>query len=556
MSFDAIVIGSGFGGAITACRLAEAGMKVLILERGRRWDNKPGPGVTAYPREIDDPWIWDHNRPQEHNGWLDLRVFDGMSVAQGAAVGGGSLIYASISVEAPDLAFLSGWPAEITKAELKRYYKRVADFMGTAELPNNQWNPRTHLMKEAAEKIGAGERFKLISVAVNFDPALNLDPDNPPTEASSKIERNQHGVLQGTCIHRGQCDIGCPVKAKNTLDVNYIPVAERNGAEVRPLHLVRKISPPNEKDGQRRYTVYFDELRDGALIPGCESAEFVVVAAGSLGSTELLLRCRDQFGMLPGLSPCLGKGWSSNGDFLVPAFYPFRKVFPEVGPTISSAIDFLDGSRENQVFWVEDGGFPPVFRHHAAASKADRESHACEKLITWMQREVKDVAAELTPSEHIMPWFAQAIDAGDGQLELDRPSGCFRLRWDVTRSLPTFDAVINTHKQLSRATGGVPLVSPLWTLGRAVVTPHPLGGCNMGTDSSNGVVDHKGEVFGYENLYVIDGAIVPRPLGVNPSRTIGALAERCAEIIVSAERKTRPIEGRVRIASYSRRDYF
>ena len=104
MNFDVIVIGSGFGGAITGCRLAEAGFKVLILERGRRWDN------TTYPREPEDAWVWNHDAPEKENGWVDLRVFPNMAVAQGAAVGGGSLIYASISVEAPKTVFERGWP--------------------------------------------------------------------------------------------------------------------------------------------------------------------------------------------------------------------------------------------------------------------------------------------------------------------------------------------------------------------------------------------------------------------------------------------------------------
>src|SRR5215468_833601 len=116
MSYDVIVIGSGFGGAITGCRLAEKGYRVLILERGRRWTPE------TYPREAGDPWTWDHDNPKNENGWLDLRLFPKMAVAQGAGVGGGSLIYASISVEAPQAVFQHGWPAEITYNELKPYY--------------------------------------------------------------------------------------------------------------------------------------------------------------------------------------------------------------------------------------------------------------------------------------------------------------------------------------------------------------------------------------------------------------------------------------------------
>jgi cholesterol oxidase len=525
----AIVIGSGFGGAITACRLAEAGIKVVILERGRRWDNKSREGVSAYPEPgvLDDRWVWDQENPELFNGWLDLRMFGGMSVAQGAAVGGGSLIYASISVEAPDVVFKRGWPAEINKTELQPHYDAVAAFMNVQPLPENQWNPRIRLMKEGAEKIGAANRFKQLPIAVNFRKDLTLDPTNPPGEANSIFKKNQHGVEQGTCIHAGRCDIGCPVKAKNTLDVNYIAVAEQKGAQVRPLHFVRSI----ETNGAG-YRVHFDKIENKKLNAGFEDANMVIVAAGSLGSTELLLRCRDEFKTLPNISQRLGKNWSSNGDFLVPAFYRNRKLFPEVGPTISSAIDFLDRSREGQSFWIEDGGLPPIFKHHMlAAQNSGNAHHPFHELVQWLQKELQS----LDPVDHIMPWFAQGVDKGDGEFVMKRPWFFFgqkrlHLNWDITESLPVFNAVLNTHKELSHKTGGTPLVSPFWK--KSLVTPHPLGGCNIGNTADDGVVNHAGEVFGYKNFYVIDGSIIPTPLGVNPSRTIGALAERCAAMIV------------------------
>jgi len=525
VSFDAIVIGSGFGGAISGCRLAEAGMNVLFLERGRRWDYQPGPGATPYPREVTDPWVWDQNAPELLNGWLDLRVFRGMSVAQGAAVGGGSLIYANISVEAPAAVF-QGWPAELKKSELQPYYDRVAAFMDVKPLPDNQWNPRIRLMQEGAQKIGAAERFKRIPLAVNFRPDLVLDPAHPPSKADALFKPNHHGATQGTCIHAGQCDIGCPVKAKNTLDVNYLAVAERKQAEIRSLHFVRRI----EKMAAR-YRVHFDQIKDGELIAGSEDAGMVIVAGGSLGSTELLLRCRDEFKTLPDISSRLGKSWSSNGDFLVPAYYQNRELYPDVGPTINSAIDFLDRSREGQSFWIEDGGMAPVFKHHMVATRAGGKSHPYEDLIGWLQKELQ---AE-DPLEKIMPWFAQGVDAGDAEFALQRPwffLGRKRLglNWDITNSLSVFNAVINTHKELTQKTGGHPLISPFWK--ESLITPHPLGGCNIGNSTQDGVVDHTGQVFGYENLYVIDGSMIPTPLGVNPSRTIGALAERCAALIV------------------------
>jgi len=140
----------------------------------------------------------------------------------------------------------------------------------------------------------------------------------------------------------------------------------------------------------------------------------------------------------------------------------------------------------------------------------------------------------------VMPWFAQGMDAANGIFTFKPrfPSGspCLHLDWDITRSRDLIDTIVRMHERLSRAVGGIPLVPPTWSLAHELVTPHPLGGCNMGDTLQSGVVNHKGEVFGYKNLYVADAAIIPEALGVNPSRTIGALAERIAKIIVSESR--------------------
>ena len=327
MKHDAIVIGSGFGGAVLACRLAEKGWNVLVLERGRRWGTRTGPGVTAFPREAGDPWLWDPAAPHKRNGWLDLRLFGGMAVAQGAAVGGGSQIYANISVEAEPWVFQKGWPREITYDALKPHYDRVAEMMAVRTLPTGQETARWKLMREGAEKIGAAARFRPVPLAVSFRDGFDPEAPGARDDRNSWTHTNAQGVEQGTCVHCGNCDIGCQVGAKNTLDLNYLARAEAKGAEVRPLHLATRISP--EPGGWR---VDFDQLVDGERRPGSASASKVFLSAGSLGSTELLLRCRDEFRTLPNLSGRLGHGWSSNGDFLTPAFYSGRKIHPSHGP--------------------------------------------------------------------------------------------------------------------------------------------------------------------------------------------------------------------------------
>ena len=148
VEFDSIVIGSGFGGSVMACRLAEKGDRVLVLERGRRWTPE------EMPRERGDAWLYDPRKPERKNGWLDLRFFDDMVVAQGAAVGGGSQIYANVSVRAPENAFLEGWPAEITYDELQPFYDEVGTMLELEELPDNQLTRRFHKMRQGAEALG------------------------------------------------------------------------------------------------------------------------------------------------------------------------------------------------------------------------------------------------------------------------------------------------------------------------------------------------------------------------------------------------------------------
>jgi cholesterol oxidase len=295
---------------------------------------------------------------------------------------------------------------------------------------------------------------------------------------------------------------------------------------VRELHLVT-----NVEIATGGYKVSYDQLKDGERVPGSVTARIVIVACGSLGSTELLLRCRELTGSLPNVSSFLGQHWSSNGDFLTPAFYDDYDIYPWKGPTIASAINFLDRSQEGQSFWIEDGGFPNLLNDMLEAYERSGAGAKAKLVIDSIQAFLKGREA----FRNVMPWFAQGVDAGNGVLSLRKsPFSKTRelhLSWDVKESEAVIDAIVNMHKRLSKATDGFPVVPPTWTLLKDLLTPHPLGGCNLGTTPANGVVDHKGEVFGYKNLYVADGAIIPEALGVNPSRTIGALSERIAKII-------------------------
>jgi cholesterol oxidase len=521
--FDVIVIGSGFGGAVNACRLSEAGARVLVLERGRRWTKE------TYPRKADDAWIYHPRHPQKHNGWLDIRAFRGMIVAQGAGVGGGSNCYSSVVMEADPERFKDGWPPEVTYQALQPYYQKVRETLALVPIPAGQRTHRAELLRRAAGALGMGARVEEVPLAIAFDPAFTYDRPDPLSTRHSKTFVNAHGVTQGTCVHLGNCDIGCDVHAKNTLDLNYIAVAERHGAQVRPLHLVRNIEPVGAA-----YRVIWDEIRDGQFVRGSAEADRVILAAGSLGSTELLLRCRDEHGTLPRVGGRLGLRWSSNANVLAPAVYPRNvEVKQGIGPTISAGLNFMDGSEAGEHFYVEDDGFPNLLINaltaRVRAGGMGPMSHLMER---WLRRSL----TEKNPTEQTMIWLGEGLDGADGRLHLGRRTlkpweRTLKMDWRAQRSRGVIEAILSVHQRLTGVDGGRLQYPFFWRVLKTIVTVHPLGGCAMGRGPSDGVVDHRGEVFGYPHLYVADGALLPHPTGRNPSMTIAALAERVAHLI-------------------------
>lgn len=520
--FDVVIVGSGFGGSVTACRLAEAGMTVLLLERGRRWTSQ------TYPRLPGDPWIWNQNRPQKKNGWLDFRLHRGASVAQGAGVGGGSLIYANVQLDATPTVFRQGWPAEISYDGLAPYYARVTRMLRPTPVPASQAPERFRLLKASAERCGHGARVMALPVAVTFSSDWTPDQAGATAPERSVPWINEHGKAQGTCVHCGNCYIGCRVDARNTLDLNYIARAESFGAEVRPLNLVRCVTPV-----AGGYRVDFDRIAHGRLVPGHVSGARVVLAAGSLGSTEILLRCRDQFRTLPKISDALGGRWSANGDLMTISVQP-DAVGPTRGPTITGGIDFREDGLDGHRMLVQDGGFPEIFRGFVEEGMAfDAKNLGFYVGIYGLALLLRRYGG----FEHLMPWFAQSVDAADGRLYLGRRwlkpwARELKVHWRSAASRGPVDRVYEIQRQLAEALGGRTIAPFVWTMLKALITPHPLGGCRMADTADTGVVNHAGEVFGYPNLFVADGSIVPTALGQNPSKTIAALAERIADGVI------------------------
>jgi cholesterol oxidase len=511
---DVVIVGSGFGGAVAACRLASPDRTVVVLERGRDWS------TTRTPQRVRD-YVYSSRSPHRLNGWLDIRFLDQMVVATGAGVGGGSLIYANVCVDAPELVFRSGWPSEITADEMTRYYCKVTKVLNPQTIPETQVNPRMAMLSRAAAEIGAGARYRPLPLAVAFDDTVR--------DTGGEPWRDPDRYKPDTCVHCGNCVVGCESGAKNTLDRNYLAQAQEHGAEIRPLSMVTHI----EEGHDGAWRVHYLDVNAGRQHRKRQIVgKIVILAAGSLGSTEILLRSRDGFRTLKNLPRALGKGWSPNGDFLTLARYRNgRPLQPTKGPTIGGVIDFLDGvdlPDDNAMgvdgrLYIEDGGLPN-FGAHLLKSWKDASG-----LKGRLYRKV----SSLTDFSDMIPWFGQSIDAADGEFSLRSPVRFWRARtqlnWNPQRSVSALDTFSEMHVAITRATGGEPLPLFTWKRLHTLVTPHPLGGCNMASAPGAGVTNHLGEVFGYHNLFVMDGSVIPRAIGRNPSKTIAAIAERGCE---------------------------
>ncbi len=523
--FDAVVIGSGFGGAVSALRLAEANYRVLVLERGRRWQRHEYPSISR------SDWLWDEAHPERTNGWLDIRLHGNIGTVAGAGVGGGSLHFANVVIDAHEDFFRAGWPPEINFQVLAPYYQRVSDVLHPRKIPPNQFSNRTKLLKEAANLAGFGAQYDEVDLNIKFNENYAYDAANAPRAEDSVMTPNADGHEQGFCVHLGQCVLGCPVEARNTLALNYIPRAEKHGAEVRPLHIVRNIEPITGG-----YRVHFDRIEGGKLKPGSVTARIVVVSAGSIGSTELLLRCQKQHKSLPNLGKLLGSRWATNANYLSPAFHPGRKVYPARGPTITAGIRFFgDNNFKGSRFMIEDGGTPDLlfeYRENLKNPRGDAQKFADALRALYQGLNAPE------QFDSLMLWFSQGRDEPVGKFRVERWFlGLFgdyvlRLSWDKSGARKVLDAIQEVHRKLAEKTGGQFLIQPP----DATITPHPLGGCPLGSTAADGVVNHLGETFAYRNLYVADGSIMPAPVGHNPSKTIAALSERIAEGIVKERR--------------------
>jgi cholesterol oxidase len=521
--YEAVVVGTGFGGSVSACRLAQAGIKVGVLERGRRYP------LGGFPRDFDDPlkgWLWNHDQ-----GLFDVKPVTEVFIVQSAAYGGGSHIYANVHLRLPPDGFAENWPEGYSRDKLDPYYDLVAYMLDIKPIQPVKYAgaqapalpPKTLLMKNVAAKLGRADQFCYPNIAVNFG-----DPARP-------LEKNKFGGEQLGCNYCGECDIGCNRQAKNTLDLNYLAAAEATGnADVATQAEVTQIEPL-AAGGYR--VSYKDHTQEGQV--ASVEAKAVFVCAGAINTTELLLRCRDGVGTLPKLSPALGQHYSGNGDYLAFAFETKEKFEPAVGPTITTGIVYdreTDGERSWFIF--EEGGYP---RHIAPLLQAALDPlGGLERDLTLLTRADFERAVEasakktsLTPNstagDHSAVFLAMGRDRANGRIDFLPETKNLRIEWDVPSNMPLYSNEERFSQDVAKALGGQMKYNPLWKRFHQPVSVHNLGGCRMADHPADGVVDGDGQVYGYPGLFVMDGAALPAATGTNPSHTIAAVAERNIE---------------------------
>ncbi|MCH8130188.1 MAG: GMC family oxidoreductase [Acidobacteria bacterium] len=551
--FDTVVIGSGFGGAVSSYRLAEAGLAVCVLERGKAYPPRSFPRNPAdMSRNFWDPSAGLH-------GMFNIWSFRGLEAVVSSGLGGGSLIYANVLLRKDEHWFVhhdpfdggyETWP--ISRADLDPHYDRVETMMNAQQFPfesDGYGIAKTKAMRDAAD--GLGLEWQLPPLAVTFH-----NKDRPPVPGEPLADRefpNLHGLPRQTCRLCGECDIGCNYGAKNTLDHNYLSAAKHEGATIRTRCEVRVIRPGDD-DGYVVQYVEHDPMNEGRqtetkrLPLVTVTCDRLVLGAGTFGSTYLLLRNRSAF---PSISRALGTRFCGNGDLLGlmvetktgrPGHERPRRLNGAEGPVITSAIRIPDGSDpdgQGRGFYIEDAGFPEfagwLVEMTQAGSRASRVLRfAVKRLLAKLTNDPRSDwgaaisealgGAELSVSS--LPLLGMGRDVPDGNMRLN--DGRLDVDWTTESSQPFFDRVEQTMRDITEYLGGSFQPNLLSYLDR-VISVHPLGGAPMADNPADGVVDAYGEVFGYPELYVVDGSAMPGPVGANPALTIAAFADRAMD---------------------------
>jgi cholesterol oxidase len=522
--FDFVIIGSGFGGSVSAMRLSEKGYNVLVLERGKRFRDEDFPRTDWGVRKL----IW--FPALRCFGIWEWSLLDGGMIQHGSGVGGGSLVYANVLLEPSDELFEApGWSQLADwKSVLRPHYDTARRMLGATTNPR-LW-PADETLKSIAEDLGMGHTFHPTQVGVLFDeegeegaviPDPYFDGEGPERQA---------------CIHCGGCVTGCRHNAKNTLPKNYLYFAAKWGAEVRAKSRVTDIRPlpEGQPDGARYEVVY--QSSTAWLFKPAQSvrARSVVLSAGALDTNRLLLRCRDVSGSLPALSPRLGSMVRTNSEALTAVANRRKEPDYSKGVAITSVLQADEVTHIEPVRMPEGSSFLgkvltaplieagdnmplrilktfwTVARHPIDFLQCKLFPHLARRSTTLLVMQTRDTAMRFKMGRNVFTLFRR-------DLVTER---------DEERPIQTeLEVAHRVTRMFADKIDGVSVGFANETLLNIPSTAHIMGGAPFGRDSDEGVIGLNCEVHNYPGLYVVDGSIVPGNPGVNPSLTITALAE-------------------------------